>query len=70
MIKPGQLRRWLGSSYDERLPGYSSGACFLVLGVTPSGSPSSKVWRILISTGEISMFDTGFLEEKSEEVHT
>lgn len=55
---------------DPGAQGYGGGECFLILGRTPTVSLVSTVWRILLSTGEVSMYDAQFLELESDELNT
>lgn len=68
MIEAGQLRVWFGMPSSGS--GLGGGECFLVLDRTPFGSRVSRVWRVLLSTGEVAMFDDEFLERESEEPNT
>ena len=66
MIQVGQLRVWRGDPRLKGAPGHSGGECFVVISRIPSVSLVSDVWRVLLSTGETSMFDREFLELESE----
>lgn len=70
VVSPGQLRAWRGVNASPSAPGCRGGECFLVLGRTPTVSLVSTVWRILLSTGEVLMYDTEFLELESDELNT